>query len=173
MFTAVLFHGVFSDVISAAIFFTLPVVAFCGVAGLALAVPTIRRIHRNDPYFGNAITRPLTYLLAPFLIAGVVWLFLAKSIPWAAAVAFGSPHAESHEFTLSTYTRKGCNSVAKPVKRLNMFGSLCVNEDYVRRYAGRIVLIRLVGDRTFLGFRITRIEHEAALGLAPPDRHAR
>lgn len=173
VFVVVLFHGVFTDVMSADFFFTLPVAIACGLAGLVLSLFVWRRLHRNDPHFGNVITRPLAYLLTPFLLAGVVWMFLAKSVPWTAAMLFGAPHAEAHEFTLSTYRQKGCDSVAKPVKRLNMFGELCVNEDYVRRHGHRIVLIRLVGDRTPLGFRITHIEHQDALGLAPPRRHGR
>ena len=172
-FAAAIIHSLAVDVVFAAFFLTFPVGIGCLLVGLALSLPTFRVLHRNSPGFGNVITRPLTYLFVPFVIAGVVWLFLAKSIPWTAAVLFGSPHAESHEFILSTHYQKGCDSVAKPVKRLNMFGDLCVNEDYVRRHAGRIVLIRLVGDRTPLGFRITRIEHEAALGPAPPGRPPR
>lgn len=173
VFVAVLFHGLSVDVIPAPFFFTLPVGVVCLLAGLAISVPAFRLIHRNDPHFGNIITRPLSYLFIPLVISLVVWMALSKSIPWAAAALVGSPHAESHAFTLSTQVRKGCNSVAKPVSRLNMFGSLCVTEDYARRYAGRIVSIRLVGDRTPLGFRITGIEHETERGPAPPDRPAR
>lgn len=146
VFVVVLWHGVFTDVMSADVFFTLPVAIFIGVVALVFSLFAWRRMHRNDPYFGNVITRPLIYLLTPFVLAGVVWMFLAKSVPWTAAVVFGVPHAESHEFTLSTYRQKGCNSVAKPVKRLNMFpGKLCVNEDYVRRHGHRVVLLRLEG----------------------------
>lgn len=173
VFAFACFHVLTVDVISAEFFFTFPVGIACLLAGVGLSLPTFRVLHRNSPGFGNIITRPLTYLFVPLVIGGVVWLFLSKSVPWAAAALFGSQHAESHEFTLSNYVRKGCNSVAKPVKDLNMFGYLCVNEDYAHHHAGRIVLIRLVGDRTPLGFRITRIEHESVLGPAPFDRHRR
>lgn len=173
VFVVVLFHALFVDVISGDPFYTRYALAFSALLAVVPSFFALRLMHRNTPHFGNVLTRPLTYLFLPCVLAGVIWMFLAKSVPWTAAVLFGSPHAESHPFTLSTYVRKGCNSVAKPVKRLNMFGPLCVSEDYAHQHAGRIVSIRLVGDRTPLGFRITHIEHEAELGPAPFDRHRR
>jgi hypothetical protein len=171
LFVFALFHGLFVDVISADAFYTLPALALSALVGLVPSFLALRRLFRNEPGFGNVVTRPLTYLFVPFVMAGVIWMAMAKSLPWTAAVLFGASHAESHEFTLSTHTRKGCNSVAKPVERLNMFGHLCVDEDYVSRHGHRIVRLRLVGDRTPLGFRITRVEHEAVLGPAPAKRH--
>lgn len=165
-----LFHGLFTDVMPADFFYTLPVGMFCAAAGLVLSVPLWRRMRRNDPHFGNAITRPLAYLSMPGVLALTAWLFLAKSLPWTAAILVGTPHFESHAFTLETHRQKGCDARAKPVERLNLFpGALCVGEDYVRRHGHRVVQIRLVGDRTPLGFRITRIEHQGLLGLAPAD----
>lgn len=169
-----LFHGLYTDVMPADFFYTLPVGVFCAAAGLALSVPAWRRMRRNEPHFGNAITRPIAYLSMPVLLALMSWMFVAKSLPWTAAVLVGTPHSESHAFTLETHRRKGCDARATPVERLNLFpGSLCVGEDYVRRHGHRVVQIRLVGDRTPLGFRITHIEHEALLGLAPADHRQR
>ena len=169
-----LFHGLYTDVMPADFYYTLPVGVFCAAAGLALSVPVWRRMRRNDPHFGNAVTRPLAYLSMPGLLALMAWMFVAKSLPWTAAVLVGTPHTESHAFTLEMYRRKGCDARAKPVERLNLFpGSLCVGEDYVRRHGHRVVQIRLIGDRTPLGFRITRIEHQDLLGPAPADPRTR
>ncbi len=171
---ALLLHGLYIDVVAADVFFTRPVGVACLVVGMALSFLMWRRNHRNGFVFGTPVTRAVSYLTLPPLVALFVWMVFSKSIPWTAAVLFGSPHTESHPFTLATHRRKGCDHRAEAVHDLNMFpNSLCVNEDYVRRHGHRIVLIRLVGDRTPLGFRITRIEHEDVLGAAPPGQHDR
>jgi hypothetical protein len=171
---ALLWHAVFVEVIPAPWFSSWPVIILSFVAGVAVTFWAWRRNRRLGRTFGNVLTRPLTYLALPFIFGGCVWLILANSTTWFSAALFGAPHAEAHEFVVDISTRKGCNHRAKPVGDLALLSSgLCLNPDYALRHRDDLLRLRLVGDRTPMGFRILRIEHDAVVGPAPPRKHSR
>jgi hypothetical protein len=162
---ALFVHALWVDVVIHPVFFTPYCIFLLLVPGGALSAFALLRIARGKARRAIGPGEIIALLLVPPLLGAVVaWPVLAKTPAWLAAVAFGAPHVEVREFEVRTPGgRGGCAHRAQVVDGLRLYpGYLCVTDSFARRYDRQRVLLRLTGDRTPLGFRITQREHEAA-----------
>ena len=173
IFVAVLVHALWVKVLPAPVFYTWPIAAPCLVLGLAFTAWRWRVQRREGFAFRSGLLAAFAFLITPFCMAALVWLVCAKTVPWTAAVLSGSPHAESHAFEMKLGRGIPCRYRVVPV-RLRDFGPVandfCVSADYFHQHRDNIVLIRLVGERTSLGFRVTHTEHQSVLGPRALER---
>lgn len=161
---ALFIHALWIDVVIHPFFFSPYCLLPLLVPGAALSAFALQRHARGRgrPSVGPGGVIALL-LVPPLLGAAVSWPVLAKTPAWLAAVAFGAPHAEVREFEIRTPGGKGCAHRAEVVDDLRLYPAyLCVSGDFAARYDRQRVPLRLSGDRTALGFRITRFEHATA-----------
>ena len=161
---ALFVHALWLDVVIHPFFFTPYCIALLLLPGGALTAFALLQLSRGKgrgPVGPGGVIALL--LLPPLLGAAVAWPVLAKTPAWLAAVAFGEPHTEVRAFEIRTPGGKGCANRAEVVDGIRLYpGYLCVSEGFATRYDRQRVLLRLTGDRTPLGFRITRFEKEDA-----------
>lgn len=102
----------------------------------------------------------LGWLLMPVFTGLILWLVLAKTPAWLAAGLFGTPHSEVHAFYISAKGgNKGCTYRARVTDDLRLVPKyLCVSSTFASQHFRQRVELRLVGKRTWLGFRITHFE---------------
>ena len=158
---ALLMHAVFVDVVIHPFFFTVHcIVPMLIPGGLLGAFVFFRSTRKSVPSNGHA-TGVLAMLVLPFVAAPFFWLVFAKTPAWTAALLFGEPHSEMREFHVQPLRSKSvCGYRAEVVDGLRLYpGYLCVSGAYASQHGGQRVMLRLSGDRTALGFRITDIEH--------------
>lgn len=161
---ALFIHAWFVDVAIHPMFFSVGVIVLFLLPGTALSVSILfRRATANPPeHFG--FRDFIGAAVCPFFIGFVLWVPLAKTPAWLAATFFGTPHDEVREFFV--YTSRGkyeCDYRAEPTDGLRLFPDhLCLAPEFAGQHHRQRVLLRLTGDRTPLGFRITHFEKEIA-----------
>ena len=161
--TLVLFlHASYVNVVIHPFFFTPQCIVLLLVPGGALSVFLLFHNTMRNPSAPLGRGGILGPLFLPFFLGAIGWIVLAKTPAWLAAVAVGTPHSEVREFHVRTLggSRGGCRSRAEVIDDLRLMPShLCVGESIAHQYDSQRVLLRLSGDRTPLGFRITHFEH--------------
>lgn len=172
---ALVVHALWVDVVIHPIFFTPYCIILLLVPGGALTAFALLRIARGKARRAIGPGEIVALLLVPPVLgAAVSWPVLAKTPAWLAAVAFGAPHAEVREFDIRTPGGKGCPYRAEVVDDLRLYPAyLCVSQAFATQYDRQRVRLRLTGDLTPLGFRITHIEHQDVLGPAPTRSYSR
>lgn len=153
-------HAVLVDVVIHPFFFTVYCIVPLLIPGAALAALGVHRIARRKTWAAAGIPGFFGLLFLPVLGAAIFWVVLAKTPAWVAAMAFGTPHSEVREFEIHSRGGKGCDYRAEVVDDLRLYPAyLCVSGGYASQYDRQRVKLRLTGDRTLLGFRITHFEH--------------
>ena len=166
---ALFVHAVLVDVVIHPFFFTPYCLIPLLLPGGALSSFAIFQIAAKTHRTPVGVCGLMGLLVLPFFGAAIFWIVFAKTPAWVAAAAFGEPHSEVHEFNIRTRGDKGCSYRAEVVDGLRLMpGYLCVSWGYASQYDHQRVRLRLSGDKTPLGFRITHIEHEDVLGRVPP-----
>ena len=101
----------------------------------------------------------LVLLFAPLIMAGAMWLIVAKSAACMLTIVFGQPHAV--ETTMKAeyrYSRRACDyQLTGGALEHGFPGYLCIKESFYKKHRNKKVKVRLVGQRTILGFRIAKI----------------
>jgi hypothetical protein len=158
---ALFVHAVLVDVVIHPVFFTtyciVPLLVPGGILG---ACVFFRMTRRASPMDAN-VTGVIALLFLPFLAAPYFWIVFAKTPAWTAALLFGAAHSEVRQFEIRRAPiNRGCGRRAEVVDDLRLFPShLCVAENYAVHFDRQRVQLRLTGDRTPLGFRISHFEH--------------
>ena len=161
---AVILHAVFSDVVIHPFFFTVhSIVPLLVPGGILGAFIFFRRARKGAPT-SDDFTGVIALLVLPVVMAPFFWIVFAKTPAWTAALLFGEAHSEVREFEIrDARGSKGCSGHAVVVDDLRLFpANLCVGGDFAAQYDRQRVHLRLSGQRTPLGFRITRFEHQSA-----------
>lgn len=171
---ALYLHATWIDVVIHPFFFTAGGIVTLLVPGIAFIVHAIIRASHRKPGSLAGGAGIVGLLLVPILLAAFSWPVLAKTPAWLAAIAFGTPHTEVREFEIRRHGLKGCASRAEVTDGLRLYpGYLCVSPAFASQHDRQRVRLRLVGDRTPLGFRITHFEHEAVAESSPSGGFSR
>ena len=157
---ALFIHAVLVDVVIHPFFFTVHSLVPMLIPGGLLGAYVFFRMTKKAPSLDANATGVLALLILPFLAAPYCWLVLAKTPAWVAAMAFGTPHSEVREFEIRRPGGKGCAYRAEVIDDLRLYPAyLCVSGAFASDYDRQRVQLRLTGERTPLGFRITHFEH--------------
>lgn len=156
-------HAVLVDVVIHPFFFTVYCIVPLLIPGGLMGAYVFFRKTRKGSAMDSNVTGVIALLFLPFLAAPYFWIVFAKTPAWTAALLFGEAHSEVRQFEIRRAPiNRGCGRRAEVVDDLRLFPShLCVSENYAAHYDGQLVQLRLTGDRTPLGFRITHFKHVA------------
>lgn len=161
---ALFFHAWFVDVAIHPVFFSPYAIVLALVPGAVLSVVILFRKAAAYPPEEFGPRDVVGALVLPFFLGLMIWLPLAKTPAWLAAVMFGTPHSETREFFIYTSSGKyECDNRARPTDDLRLFpGHLCVSQAFANQHHRQRVRLRLTGERTLLGFSIQEIAHDPA-----------
>lgn len=156
---ALFVHAILVDVVIHPFFFTVHGMALMLIPGGLLGAHVFFRMTKKAASLDAKFTGVIALLFLPLLAAPYFWFVLAKTPAWTAAMLFGTPHSEVREFEIRRPGGKGCAYRAEVVDDLRLYPAyLCLSGGYASRYDRQRVRLRLAGDRTPLGFRITHFE---------------
>lgn len=161
---ALIVHAVWIDVVIHPFFYSAHcIVPLLIPGGLLGAFVYFRMVGRAAPMTVdfNAV---IALVVLPVIAAPLFWLFFGKTVSWTGALLLGEAHSEVRAFEIrDARGSKGCSGRAVVVDDLRLFpANLCVSGDYAAQYDRQRVRLRLSGQRTRLGFRITHFEHVAS-----------
>ncbi|MDR7194063.1 hypothetical protein [Luteimonas terrae] len=156
--------GLFIDFIPPAVFRGRQAVILFGVIGLALTGLFYGALIRTGIRTGVWPSDWKLWLLAPAMpvfLGWIVWLVLAKAVPWAITRPFGSEHEmQAVMQTSHRASRRSCDYRLKGGPLAGTMPSfICISSRYYHRYPDRTVRVRLVGRSTVLGFAVISVHH--------------
>lgn len=160
--------GLFVDFIPAAVFRGRSAQVLFGGVGLVLTVLMYAALIRRRVRTGTWPSDWKTWLVAPFMpvfLGWIVWLVLAKALPWMLTRPFGHAHAiDAVMETSHRASRRSCDYrlTGGPFAG-TMPAFVCISRRYYHRYPDRAVRVRLVGKSTVLGFAVTAVHHLSAV----------
>lgn len=160
---ALFIHAWFVDVAIHPFFFTRYVFVPMLFPGVALTVFIFYRKAIAHPPETFGPRDVIAAVGLPLVIAGFLWVVLAKTPAWLAAGLWGTPHSEVREFRIVTSSGKySCHYRARPTDDLGLMPDyLCVSPSFASQHYRQRVQLRLTGKRTALGFRITDFDYVA------------
>ena len=153
-------HAMFVKVVIHPFFYTPYCLVPLLLPGGALSAYALLRVARGKAHGRVGPGGIFALLLLPFFGAACLWMVAAKTPAWTAALLFGEPHSEIREFHVRSHGGKGCDYRAHVVDHLRLLPSyFCVPEPFGTHYLGQRITVRLSGEQTWLGFRISHYEH--------------
>ena len=153
-------HAMFVKVVIHPFFYTPYCLVPLLLPGGALSAYALLRVARGKAHGRVGPGGVFALLLLPFFGAACLWMVAAKTPAWTAALLFGEPHSEVREFEIRRPGGKGCAYRAEVTDDLRLYPAyLCVSGAFASDYDRQRVPLRLTGERTPLGFRITHFEH--------------
>jgi hypothetical protein len=161
-----LWHAILVDFIPARWLYAWPLLAVFALLGVAVGAAAVYGNYRMGRFQGRrAVGLVLGAMLLAPLVGGLLWLIPAKSFGALVTAAVGESHSQSMEgVVMHAWRRHRCDYfIENPARPAPIPKTHCVSEDYFRRYGGQRVRVRLVGDRSIMGTRLTGFVHEAVL----------
>lgn len=159
-------HGLLADFRPAGWLYATPILAFFVIVGIATGSAAVYGNYRMGRFRGwRAVGQLFGALILVPIVAFLLWLIPAKSLGWFVTAAVGEPYARTMEgVVVHQWRRRKCDYFVDTQAKSGPFPrTYCVSKDYVLRYGGLRVRIRMVGDRSFMGTRYTGFEHLAVL----------
>ena len=160
--------GLFVDFIPAAVFRGRSAQVVFGGVGLVLTAWMYGGLIRKAVRAGAWRSDWKVWQVAPFMpvfLGWIVWLVLAKALPWTVTRPFGQAHAiEAVMQTSHRASRRSCDYrlTGGPFAG-TMPAFVCIGSRYYHRYPDRAVRVRLVGKSTVLGFAVISVHHLSAV----------
>jgi hypothetical protein len=155
-------HGIWVDVV--------PVEWLAGPVGMGLALLigfvvsaalfAAGQINGTARAPDNAAAGAIMALGAVALLGAMAYPVIAKSLPWAHAAMFGESHSvEALMRNEASFKKRSCDYRLHGGPLYVLMGEhLCTSAAFHRRYPDRMLRVRLHGQRSALGFRITHFE---------------
>lgn len=156
--------GLFVDFIPAAVFRGRSAQVLFGGVGLVLTALMYVALIRRGMRTGAWPSDWKAWLVAPFMpvfLGWIVWLVLAKALPWTITRPLGNEHEmQAVMQTSHRASRRSCDYRLKGGPLAGTMPSfICISSRYYHRYPDRTVRVRLVGRSTVLGFAVISIHH--------------
>ncbi len=155
-------HGIWVDVV--------PVEWLAGPVGMGLALLVgfvvsaalfaAGQINGTATTAANPASAAIMAIGATVLLGAMAYPVIAKSLPWAHAAAFGElHHIDALMRNEASFRKRSCDHRLHGGPLYVLMGQhLCTSAAFHRRHPEPMLRVRLHGQRSALGFRITHFE---------------
>ena len=113
----------------------------------------------GDGYLQVAVRLFALVLFMPAFFGALLWLLLAKTLPWAYTRTLGEQHeVRAMMRTEHRYSRRGCDYRLKgsPLER-TFLPYVCISADYYDAHPDQNLEVLLIGKKSVLGFSIVEV----------------
>ena len=154
------FHGMYCDFVPNPIFMGSNAFFAFLLLGVLLTIALVASAIARGRMQLLGFKAFLGLLIFPCLLGASIWLIVAKSVPWLITIAVGESHEDVAVLrTHYSYHRRSCDYRLEGEYLQQTYPSyLCIGRPFYLAYPEQLVLVKLSGERTILGFRIARIE---------------